>query len=138
MGPRRPPGAGHPTRTRGGHHRGVGDPSFARPSLEPAGSSPLGHCGGTTHGRKSCLAGGSDLEEAGGWGVALSWGRGAPSRAGVGRELAAPSGCASRLRSDQAPGTRRLSRSQSGPLSLRGPVHSGTTEARVSDSDRRS
>lgn len=49
VGPRRPPGAGHPTRTRGGHRRGVGDPSYARPSLEPAGSSPLGHCGDTAH-----------------------------------------------------------------------------------------
>ncbi|XP_066216150.1 uncharacterized protein [Saccopteryx leptura] len=59
VGPCRPPGAGHPTTTRGGRHPGVGDPRYARPSLEPTGSFSLGHCAWITHGRKCCLAGGS-------------------------------------------------------------------------------
>lgn len=81
----------------GGATRGFGDPSYALSSLEPTGSSRLGHCGGTTHGRKCCLGGDSALPEAGvGWGgvgCPRRHGDAAPPR-GLGRELAAPSGCA--------------------------------------------
>lgn len=60
----------------------------------------------------------------------------APPR-GLGRELAAPSGSALRLRSDQAPGTWRWSRAPPGPPSLPGPAHSGTSEERVFDPNKR-
>ena len=39
------PGPATQLRRSGGTTRGVGDPSYARPSLEPAGSSQLGHGG---------------------------------------------------------------------------------------------
>ena len=116
---------------------GVGDPSYARPSLEPAGSSPLGHYGGTNHGHQCCLAGGAALPGGWRWGgvSALSWGRGAPSRAGKG--AGSPVWLRSRLRSDQAPGTGRWSRAPPGPHSLYCPARSWTTEARVFDPNRR-
>lgn len=74
MGPRRPPGAGHPTRTRGGHRRGVGDPSYASPSLEPAGSTPLGHRGDTAHADSAASLGARPSERLGGWGVRVVMG----------------------------------------------------------------
>lgn len=116
---------------------GVGDPSYARPSLEPAGSSPLGHYGGTAHGHQCCLAGVAALPGGWGWGgvSALSWGRGAPSWAGKG--AGSPVWLRSHLRSDQAPGTGRWSRAPPGPHSLYCPARSWTTEARVFDPNRR-
>lgn len=44
------PGPATQLRRAGGTTRGVGNPSYARPSLEPADSSALGHCRGTAHG----------------------------------------------------------------------------------------
>ena len=54
----------------GGTTPGVRDPYYARPSLEPAGGSPLGHCGewGTACGPQRGLAGGAALPGAWGWG----------------------------------------------------------------------
>lgn len=66
------PGPATQLRRAGGTTRGVGDPSYARPSLEPADSSPLGHCGGTAHGWQYGLAGGAALP--GGWGGGVGWG----------------------------------------------------------------
>lgn len=86
----------------GGTLRGVGDPGYARPSLERTSGSPLlGHCWGTPRGRKCCLAERSALSWAGGgvgWGVRVAMGTRRPL-AGW-EELADPPGCAPRLRSD--------------------------------------
>lgn len=64
----------------------------------------------------------------------MSWGRGAPSRAGKG--AGSPVWLRSRPRSDQAPGTGRGSRAPPGSLS-HCPARSSTTGARVFDPNRR-
>lgn len=100
----------------GGTTPGVRDPRYARPSLEPAGGSPLGHCGEAPPAVPSAAWRGAlpSREPGGGvgWGgvSALSWGRGAPSRAGEG--AGSPVWLRSRPRSDQAPGTGRGSRAR--------------------------
>lgn len=133
------PGPATQLRRAGGTTRGVGDPSYARPSLSRPAAPSSGTVGGTAHGQQYGLEGGAALlggRDGGRVGCPRCHGDAAPPR-GLGRELAAPSGCALRLRSDQAPGTRRWSCAQPGPHSLRVPAHSGTSEARVFDPNKR-
>lgn len=108
--------------------RGVGDPGGPRPSRGRPAAPCLG-TEGAAHGQRRRGAGGAALR---GVGVsALSWGRGAPSRAGEGagsrvRPL-------SRLRPDHTPGTLSYFRASPGPQRPAWPHSRFGREAQESD-----
>lgn len=137
-GPRRLPRAGHPTGTRGGTTPASGTPATRAPSLEPAGGSPLGHCGGHRPRLPARLSGGAAPPGSTGVG-----GVGCPRCHGDAALLAgwegscSPVWLRSRPRSDQAQGTGRGSRGPPGSLSSHCPACSWTTGARVFDPNRK-